>query len=340
MAAPNSVISTTLQLLKDKLVDQSFTSLPLFKAIEAAGNLKMVSGGMRVEAPVMFGEHSTITEYTNGYEPTSMVFTDPYQTAKFEWCNFSEPIGLSKVERSANKGSLAIVNILDTKMKNAMNALKKEVNRTILQGPIYTTSRLSQLQTLNGMTTAASTGWLEGVVQASQQNVIGTLSKVTYQSKNWFNQFKDCAASFDLADLDELIINCSLYNASGSTPDIIIMSPKCYAKFQALQTAIKSPGNAKDLRDINDTYLTTYMGAKVYVDLNMGFTAQNPAKPVSAYVLNSRDFEIYADQDGWFDIGEMAPLGGTILDTAQIFCRMQLVTSHLASHGVLLDAEA
>ena len=45
--APQSVISTTLQLLRDKLVDNSFLSHPLFRAIEGAGNLVKVSGGLR-----------------------------------------------------------------------------------------------------------------------------------------------------------------------------------------------------------------------------------------------------------------------------------------------------
>jgi hypothetical protein len=37
--APQSVISTTLQLLRDRLVDNSFLSHPLIRAIEEAGNL-------------------------------------------------------------------------------------------------------------------------------------------------------------------------------------------------------------------------------------------------------------------------------------------------------------
>ena len=66
--APQSVISTTLQLLRDKLIDNSFLSHPLFRAIESAGNLVKVSGGLRVEQPVIFGEHSSITELSNGFE--------------------------------------------------------------------------------------------------------------------------------------------------------------------------------------------------------------------------------------------------------------------------------
>jgi hypothetical protein len=48
----------------------------------------------------------------------------------------------------------------------------------------------------------------------------------------------------------------------------------------------------------------------------------------------------YADTDGFFEVSDMMPVPGTATEAAMVFCRMQLVTGHLASHGVLLDAEA
>ncbi len=183
--APQSVISTTLQLLRDKLVDNSYLSHPLIRAIEQAGNLVKVSGGLRVEQPVIFGEHSSITQLSNGFEPVSMAVTDPFQTAKYEYSNFTQPIVLSAVEKAANKGDLAVVNILESKMKNVMLGLKKEVSKQIIRG---NSSTLTSLQTLNGMS-GNTTGWLEGISAATQSNTVGGLSKTTYRSQNWFNQF-------------------------------------------------------------------------------------------------------------------------------------------------------
>jgi hypothetical protein len=39
-------------------------------------------------------------------------------------------------------------------------------------------------------------------------------------------------------------------------------------------------------------------------------------------------------------MGEMQPVPGTATEAAMVFCRMQLVTGHLASHSILIDAEA
>ena len=36
----------------------------------------------------------------------------------------------------------------------------------------------------------------------------------------------------------------------------------------------------------------------------------------------------------------MMPVPGTATEAAMVFCRMQIVTGHLASHAILIDAEA
>jgi len=348
--APQSVISTTLQLLRDKLVDNSFLAHPLIRAIEEHGNLVKVSGGLRVEQPVIFGDHSSITELTNGFEPVSMAVTDPFQTAKYEYSNFTQPIILSAVEKAANKGDLAVVNILESKMTNVMLSLKKEVSKQIIAGD---SSKITTLQTLNGngvssggadVTAPVTTGWLEARAQASQTNTVGGLSKTTYQAQNWFNQFVDSAGTLTLAHLDELFIQSQIYNPSGTTPDIMLMSPSCYAAFLNLMDNRIQYISVGDREGLNQEMVATYRGARIYVDPNLGFNVHSSIsanrEPVSAYLLSSDQFQLYVDTDGFFNVSEMMPVPGTATEAAMVFCRMQLVTGHLASHSILLDAEA
>jgi hypothetical protein len=235
--ATNSILSTTLQLLRDKLVDNSYLAHPLIRAIEEHGNLVKVSGGLRVEQPVIFGDHSTITELSNGFEPVSMAVTDPFQAAKFEYANFTQPIVLSAVEKAANKGDLAVVNILESKMKNVMLSLKKEVSKQIIRGD---SSVLTSLETLNGMGTAATavntTGWFQRAAFGAQAtNTVGGLSKSTFQAQNWQNQVFNSAGTLALSHLDDLFINAQIYNPSGAFPDILLLSPACYSAFMNLQ---------------------------------------------------------------------------------------------------------
>lgn len=341
----NSLITTTLQLLRDKLIDNSFISHPLIRAIESKGRLRKVTGGLRIEQPVIFGEHSSITEFSNGFEPMNMAIKDPFYVAKFEWANFAQPIVINQIEQLANRGDLAVVSVLESKMANVMLALRKQVTQQIIRGD---SSKITQLQTLNGngtnLVAPNTTGWLEGVALASQTSTVGGLSKATYRTLNWFNQFQDAGGSLAISDLDQLFINAEIYNPSGATPDILLMSPKCYAAFLALLDQRIQYITVADRDGLNSKMVATYRGAQVYVDPNLGFTASASsgmgAKAVSAYLLASDQFELYADTDGWFDIGDMQPVPGTITSAATVLCRMQLVTGHLASHSILIDAEA
>jgi len=337
--APQSVISTTLQLLRDKLVDNSYLAHPLIRAVESAGNLVKVSGGLRVEEPVIFGDHSSITELSNGFEPVSMAVTDPFQVAKFEFANFTQPIVISAVEKAANKGDLAVVNILESKMKNVMLSLKKEVCKQLIVGD---STKLTTLQTLNGMGTAAvaadTSGWFESVAQASQTNTVGQLSKTTYQSKNWFNQRFDSGGTLALSHIDEVMIQSQLYSPDGSMPDIILMSSGAFAAFQALQES-RIVYNDSDRAGANVGMVGQWRGASIYVDPNLGF-ANAAADKVSIMLLNSSQFRLYVDTDGFFTVGDMLPVPGTATEAAMVFNRMQLATGHLASHGVIINAES
>jgi len=219
------------------------------------------------------------------------------------------------------------------------------VSRQVIVGD---SSKLTTFQTLNGNGTATAapntTGWLEARATGTQLNTVGGLSKVTYRGQNWFNAVVDAGGTLSLAHLDELFINCQIRNPSGAFPDILLMSPNCYAAFQALQQSSVRYVSSGDRDGLDRDMVGMWRGARIYVEPNLGFASDAgvPAAgdAISAYALSSDQFQLYADTDGFFNVSEMMPVPGTATEAAMVFCRMQLVTGHLASHGILFDAEA
>jgi hypothetical protein len=336
-----SIISTTLQLLRDKLVDNSYLAHPLIRSIEEHGNLVKVAGGQRIDQPVIFGETTSITELSTGWEAVNMAVRDPFHTATFDWANFTQPIIINAVEKAANKGDLAVVSILESKMKNVMLSLKKEVSKQIIRGD---SSVLGSLETLNGMGTAASavdtTGWFQSAAFGLQAtNTVGGLSKGTFAAQNWQNQVFNSSGTLALSHLDELMIQCQIFNPSGAFPDILLMSPSCYSAFMALQQSAVRYVSRGDQKSLDADMVGEWRGARIYIEPQLGFN-NAAGTPVSAYALSSDQFQLYADTDGFFNVSEMLPVPGTASEAAMVFNRMQLVTGHLASHGVLLNAEA
>ena len=335
-----SITATTLSLLRDQLTDQSPAGLPLFAAVEARGNRIEVDGGSRVELPLMIGDSTTGTQLTTGYEALNMAVKSPFRSAAFEWVDIELPIIMSAVEALSNKGELARVSIAKGLLQKALISLKRDINRAFMAGLSWTTNPYTAIQSPYGATTAASTGWLEGVVLASRQNSVGGLSQLTYGADGWANQYKDCGAALTLAKLDELLNKCMLESPLGEPPDMIFMSSACYNAFSALAKNVTMPSDIKDRFNFQKGVLKEYNGAAVYQDKWLGFTAQNPAKPVSAYCLNSANVKIYNDKDAWFEIGDMVEIPGSSALMSKLKLRFQIVIDSLAGQGLLLDAEA
>ena len=80
-----------------------------------------------------------------------------------------------------------------------------------------------------------------------------------------------------------------------------------------------------------------FNGATMYIEPNLGFT--NGGVDCSMYFLNSRLFQIYFDRDAKFALGDMETISGYAARSSQIALRMQICTSNLSGHGVLVNAE-
>ena len=129
------------------------------------------------------------------------------------------------------------------------------------------------------------------------------------------------------------------FNPAGTPPDMLFLSPACYAAFMKLQQSqvqYSSTGTA----DRDDGMVASFRNARVYVDNTLGFTAQAPAKAVSGYALTSTQFKVYTDEDAFFEVSDPMRVPGTAVEAWQVHTRLQLCTGRLACHGVLLDAEA
>jgi hypothetical protein len=169
--------------------------------------------------------------------------------------------------------------------------------------------------------------------------VVGGLAKTTYRAENWFNQIQDAGGTLSLEDLDELFINCQIYNPAGTFPDLLFMSPKCFAAFQALQQSSVRYVSSSDRDGLDGDMVAMWRGAKIYVEPTLGYN-NAAGDAVSAFALSSSQFQLYADTDAFFTVSDMLPVPGTATKAAQVISRIQLVTGHLASHGVLLKAES
>lgn len=327
------VLASTLRILRDKFVDNTFKIIPLLDAVQTLGGVEEVDGGAYIDSPVILTDHSTITQHSNGYEAVSLAVKDPMRTASYSWCDASAPIVLTRKEKLSNKGERAQVRILEARLKQTMGMFKREIEKQVVAG---SSTILTDLQSLNGLD--AATGWFEEVAFGSQVNTVGGIAKSSFTT-SWQNQVQDGSfATNGLKKMQSLLIDCQQYAPEGDV-DLILASPISYGLYKDELQQLERYVSATEERNMAGRLALEFNGARMYIDPNLGFTGSGASNKMSMYFLNSRLFNIYFDRDAKFEVGDMDSIPGYAAWAALIALRMQVCTSNLGGHGILVNAE-
>jgi hypothetical protein len=329
----NDILASTLRILRDKEVDNTFRTIPLLDAIQKLGNVEDIDGGSYVDCPVILTDHSTITQLTTGYEAVSLAVKDPMRTASFSWCDATAPVVITRKEELSNKGERAIVRIAEARLKQTMGMFKREICKQLIAG---NSTILTDLQTLNGLDGA--TGWFEELAFGSQTNTVGGIAKSGFPT-SWQNQRQDGSfAANGLKKMQQLLIDCQQYAPEGDV-DLILASPTSYGLYKDELQQLERYTSATEERNMAGRLNLMFNGAEMYIEPNLGFTGSGAVNKMSMYFLNSTLFSAYFDKDAKFELGDMESISGYAASSAQIAVRMQITASNLSGHGILINAE-
>lgn len=327
----NDILASTLRILRDREVDNTFRAIPLMDAVNTLGNVEDVDGGSYIDSPVILTDHSTITQLSTGYEAVSLAVKDPLRTASYSWCDATAPVVITRKEELSNKGERAIIRIAEARLKQTMGMFKREIEKQIIAG---SSTILTDLESLNGV--GAATGWFEELAFGSQNNTVGGISKSGFPT-SWQNQVQDGSfAANGLKKMQQLLIDCQQFAPEGDV-DLILASPISYGLYKDELQQLERYVSSAEQRDMAGRLALAFNGAKMLIEPNLGFTSGGTA--VSMYFLNSRLFNIYFDRDAKFELGDMESISGYAAMSAQIAVRMQICSSNLSGHGLLVNAE-
>jgi hypothetical protein len=337
MAIQNDILSSTARARSKKALDNLFQTVPLLDHIKKAGGVEVINGGQRITRAAILAEHSNITQLATGYEAVSSSVADVLRSPEYEWCDFVAPIVITKKEELSNRGENAVISIADSRMKSVIGMLKREWELQTIRG---TSTVLTELGSLNGVNTA--TGWLEELAFGAQGNTVGGLSKATYATSNWQNQTFDVSAgglnfgNNGLNGMAELMLQTQIYAPEGSV-DLILASPTSYRLYKNTLQAQERYMPKETVLDAGRLALA-YNGALMYVENNLGNAVG--ANTPSMYFLNTKTMKVVFDSDANFSMTDFEHKSGFAAREAQMFVRTQIVADHLASLGLLVDAEA
>ena len=366
------ILASTLRILKDREVDNTFKNIPLLDAIRSHGAVIESDGGSKVNCPAIMTEHSMITQLSNGYESVNLAVKDPLRQTEYNWCDFVAPVVITEKEQLSNKGDRAVINIAEARLKSVMGMLQREF---CLQSVAGTSTILTELQSL---APTATDGWFAMQPFGSQvTGSVGGLSRATYTT-TFQNQYVDVPSAFpgvtDQATrlfraMSKLYIDTQVYAPEGEV-DIILMSPRAYELYKNSLFNQERYTSLQEQRDMAGKLGLMFNGAKVYVEPNLGYTIDATLYPngrvqnmsgvdisfsaaanhyqtdganhgtVDAMFINSKLMSLYFDKDAYFEMSEFERISGYAAMAANIMTRTQLATANLSGHGLLVNAFA
>ena len=335
MAISNDLLSSTLFSIRDSEVDELYKKVAFLDGVRKAGGVETESGGIKIQRPLSIQEHSTITQLATGYEPVSLAVNDVLRPAIYDWADFTAPIVVTKKEELENSGEYAIVKIVEARMKSVMGMLRRELNKQVLAG---SSAVLTSLNTLNGDSAGvgSATGFFEPLAVGTQINVVGGVSKATFQTTpGWQNQFVNIGGA-GLTGLSQFYDAYIAANSVAPSGDIshFIMSP-------ALLAAYRNQLFAQE-RFIDSTKLDggrmalAFNGAIAEQDPEMGFNC-SVAGNVDGYMLNYDGIKLIFHSDADFAVSPFEYISGTTARAAQLYVKCQLVADFLGGQAMLIN---
>ena len=335
MAISNDLLSSTLFSIRDSEVDELYKKVAFLDGVRKAGGVETESGGIKIQRPLSIQEHSTITQLATGYEPVSLAVNDVLRPAIYDWADFTAPIVVTKKEELENSGEYAVVKIVEARMKSVMGMLRRELNKQVLAG---SSAVLTSLNTLNGDSAGvgSATGFFEPLTVGTQINVVGGVSKATFQTTpGWQNQFVNIGGA-GLTGLSQFYDAYIAANSVAPSGDIshFIMSP-------ALLAAYRNQLFAQE-RFIDSTKLDggrmalAFNGAIAEQDPEMGFNC-SVAGNVDGYMLNYDGIKLIFHSDADFAVSPFEYISGTTARAAQLYVKCQLVADFLGGQAMLIN---
>lgn len=120
------IVTTTLRNRTGKLADNVTKNNALLYRLRRKGNVKTVSGGRTIVQELEYAENGTFKRYS-GYEALNISPSDIFTGAEFNYAQAAVAVSISGLEQLQNSGEEAIIDLLESRIKNAEKTLVNNI---------------------------------------------------------------------------------------------------------------------------------------------------------------------------------------------------------------------
>jgi len=217
MATPNlsEIVSTTLRRRAGEFADNVTNKNALLAELDRTGNITRHSGGRTIVRELDYAENSTF-KYYSGYESLDVSASETLSAAEYDWRQAAVAVTISGLEKRQNSGDAAVINLLASRITNAMRTMSNKVSEGIYSDGTGTSGK--QIDGLQAI-----------VADSPSTGTVGGINSATYAF--WRNYFNSAATS--AGNIKTRMNNAFNSLVRGNDrPDIIVADNNYYGFYQ------------------------------------------------------------------------------------------------------------
>lgn len=233
MPSPNTVftelVSTTFRKHSKDIRDNVSKNNAMLRYITSKGNVDRVDGGLSIAIPLDYANNSTYQRYS-GYDVLNVGASDVISAAEYQWRQIAINVVASGLELRTNSGDSRIINLVKSRMKNAIRTFKNNFS-----ADMYSDGSLPN-----------QVGGLQALVSDTGTGTVGGIDSSAWAF--WKNQVQSAAAPLQgggaitpsATTIESLMLPLWLAQVRGDdSPDLIVADNNYFAFYEQSQTSLK-----------------------------------------------------------------------------------------------------
>lgn len=215
----DSLTATTRKYYIRALADNVFNDMPTLRYFTRRA--RSVPGGEKIVQPLIYAKNTARGSFRK-YDVLDVSPTDEFTAAEFEWKQLYVTVTISDLEEAQNRGDLAVLNLLESKMEVARLSLRDMFSEQLWGDG-------------TGNNGKDITGILAAVDDGTHVDLYGGI--VRSEQPWWKAQYHDAGGQpLTLSMVNHMITRCT---DGSERPDLIVTTPELWDRlwelFQAQQ---------------------------------------------------------------------------------------------------------
>lgn len=353
----NTFLTLTHDAMRKRYADQIHKGTRLWDYLETygrradEGGFRYEDGGALIRVPVVWRKNQTAGSL-RGFDPLDVTPQDPITAAFEDWSEVADAVTISRRDLRLNSGPKGWMKILDQQSRIAMDSLREECNREVVQGTIG-----AQLANVFGQGNDGKDMIPLPMLIGHNGTVGGTnaaaapgrsLHGINPEVETWWkNQFEVGDGAMNFAKLRKLMQR--LYNkckrgSSMSAPDLILadqFSWECYERSQYGNQRFPGFGADKDTNSpgIGDDYIKYRNAWVTWDEFVPDVYTPNLDPDVSGlgtmFFINSEWFSLVVDTDSHFVTSPFRQPHNQLAIYSNIVLMAQMTVEQRRKQGIL-----